>query len=196
MAASAGVTRVVMLSGVGGSGKTTLWRGLAGALGERAVFVPELVIFEDPALADIADAFRSKRYPSSAMLLDGWARLLRSHAGADWIVVDGSWVLLAEDLPWAMASWDAIVDHARQLVDIAGGTEAVTVLHLDVSPATAVARRRVRDGVDVDVAEVRAGAERVAAIYAAAGIVPEVIAADGGPDAARRDTLRRLLARP
>jgi len=145
------------------------------------------------------------------MLLDGLSRVLAAHRDARWIVHDGSWVTLAEDLPWATASWDAVVDYARRVADSSGD---LTVVHLEGSITAAVARRRARDGDEryarslaharsylgddtmSDVEVVAAGAERIAAIHAAAGIVPITIDADAGPDAALAAALRGLLARP
>lgn len=108
-------SRIVLFAGRAAVGKSTLSASL-GRLLPDAVFVPEMVFFDWPDLADIGDAFRRKDYPSPELLLDGWSRILRAVDGSQWIVHDGCWVPLGEDLPWA--SSDAIVEFARRTFEI------------------------------------------------------------------------------
>lgn len=108
-------SRLVLLAGRAAVGKTTLSTALAQVLPDAA-FVPELVFFDVPELADIGDAFRRKEYPGPELLLDGWSRILAANRRATWIVHDGCWVPLGEDLPWATS--DAVVDFARRMFEI------------------------------------------------------------------------------
>jgi predicted kinase len=130
-----------------GAGKSTLSRALAARLGASAEFVEEDALFRLPELASLADHFRRKDYPSADVLLSSFAAFLAARPAVDWIVNDGSWLLLAEDLPWAQASWGALVDYARRLRSAVfdAGLEPL-VLFLDAPPSVAVARARKRDG--------------------------------------------------
>jgi predicted kinase len=130
-----------------GAGKSTLSRALAAWLGPRAEFVEEDALFRLPELEGLADHFRRKDYPSAGVLLASFADFLAARPAVDWIVNDGSWVLLAEDLPWAQASWEALVDYARRLRSAVfdAGLEPL-VFFLDAPPEVAVARARRRDG--------------------------------------------------
>ena len=122
-------SRLVLLAGRAAVGKSTLSSSLTRLLPEAA-FVPELVFFEWSELDDIGDAFRRKDYPGPDLLLDGWSRILRAVDGALWIVHDGCWVPLGEDLPWA--SWDAIIDFADRTFELAAPYDPVVFfLHGD-----------------------------------------------------------------
>ena len=121
--------RLVLVAGRAAVGKSTLATAMASHLPEAA-FVPELVFFEWPELGDIGDAFRRKDYPGPELLLDGWSRILRAVEGAQWIVHDGCWIPLGEDLPWA--SWDKVVEFARRTFEIAAPYDpTVFFLHGD-----------------------------------------------------------------
>ena len=202
--------RLVMVGGVSpGIGKSTLSSAIAGALeqrGESVAFIEELACLDLP---DIADAFRTKNFPGPAQLLDAFRRLLESAPDSDWIVHDGCWVPLAEDLPWAQDSWDAIVGFARDLKRVTDDYRPIVFfLHGDLAEARG--RQLARDGyekVDAYVSYVRsftplrqwrdaeplalaqAYANRLRSIWTDAGWELVDISADGSPT----DVLKRAL---
>jgi thymidylate kinase len=131
-----------------GAGKSTLSRALAPALAEagRSVeFVEEDALFRLPELAWLADRFRRRDFPSAGDLLAAFEAYLAARPDVEWIVNDGSWVLLAEDLPWAQRSREELVAYTRRLRELAAPHDPV-VFFLDAPAAVAVARARVRDG--------------------------------------------------
>ena len=133
-----------------GAGKSTLSRALAAALGERGEaveFVEEEALFRLPELAPLAERFLRKDFPGPDDLLAAFEAFLAARPSVDWIVNDGSWVLLGEDLPWAQASWEAVVGYARGLreVVVERGLEP-RLLFLDAPVEVAVERARRRDG--------------------------------------------------
>ena len=133
-----------------GAGKSTLSRALAATLAERGgtvEFVEEEAMFRLPELAPLADRFRHKDFPGPEDLLSSFEAFLAARPPVDWIVNDGSWVLLAEDLPWAQSSWSMLVDYADRLREevVRSGHEPF-VFFVDTPPEVAVARARVRDG--------------------------------------------------
>ena len=138
----------VQFAGTGpGAGKTTLSRALAARL-DGAEHVPEDALFSLPELGSLADAFRAKRYPGPDELLAAFERFLAARSpDLRWIVNDGSWLLLAEDLPWAQASWSAIADFSARLRELAEPWNPVVVF-LDTPVARAIARARERDGAE------------------------------------------------
>src|SRR5688500_18631106 len=158
--------RLVLVAGRAAVGKTTLSESLAQYLPEAA-FVPELVFFEWPELADIGTAFRRKEYPSAELLLDGWSRILEAVGGAPWIVHVGCWVPLGEDLPWA--SPDAVVDFARRTVEIAA-PYAPTVFFLHGDEAQIRPRIAARGWGDPPPGEAQAWSDRIHRLLTAAGV--------------------------
>ena len=138
----------VQFAGTGpGAGKTTLSRALAARLA-GAEHVPEDALFSLPELAPLAATFRAGRHPGPGELLDSFARFLAARPPeVRWIVNDGSWLLLAEDLDWAQSAWAGIVDFSMRLRELAAPWHPV-VLYVDTPVDVAVARARVRDGVE------------------------------------------------
>src|SRR5215472_6491819 len=206
--------RLVMFAGTGAAvGKTSVSTALAETLrrrGHKTVFVPELVIFDWPELADLADAFRRRAYPDAGALLGGFSRLLEGLPAAEWIVFDGNWVLLAEDLPWAQASWEDTVAFARGLRERTTHRYHLTVVYLQLDPAEVISRHRRRDGkaafsrwlnylrrlpalqLDPDTPPVevaRAWSRRLREIWVAAGQPLQCVPAVGTPD----EVLARVL---
>jgi hypothetical protein len=160
------VSRIVMFAGRAAVGKSTLAASLARQLPESA-FVPEMVFFEWTELADIGDAFRRKDYPDAQLLLDGWSRILRAVDGAQWIVHDGCWVPLGEDLPWA--SWDAIVEFARRTFEIAAPYDpALFFLHGDEEQIRP--RIKERGWTDPPPCDAQEWSDRLHRILTAAGV--------------------------
>jgi hypothetical protein len=155
-----------MLAGRAAVGKSTLAASLARHLPDTA-FVPETVFFEWPELADIGDAFRRKDYPGPELLLDGWSRILRAADGAKWIVHDGCWVPLGEDLPWATC--DAIVDFARRTFEIAAPYDPI-LLYLHGDEEQIRPRIEARGWVDPPPCDAREWSERLHRILTAAGV--------------------------
>jgi hypothetical protein len=141
----------VQLAGTsGGAGKTTLSRALAAAIAERGrtvELVEELPIFELPELLPLGDRFLRKDFPGPDDLLESCAAYLEARPAVEWVIEDGSWVALAEDIPWAQASWVDLVDYARRLRALIDrcGFEPV-VLWVDTPADVALVRRRERDG--------------------------------------------------
>ena len=108
----------------------------------------EDALFSLPELSSLAQAFRSKRYPGPEELLAAFDAFLAARsADLRWIVNDGSWLLLAEDLPWAQASWSAIAAFSARLRAMADAWNPV-VLYVDTPVERAMARARARDGAE------------------------------------------------
>ena len=136
-------TRLVLVTGTCiGIGKTTLAAGLVSALEHAGIdgeLVSEHVIFERQDFFGLAEAFRRRQFPGPEDLLAGWSRLVASFPPERCVVHDGSWMPLAEDLPWAQESWGAIVGYTRRLLEIAAELDPM-VLFLEGSAETALAR--------------------------------------------------------
>lgn len=100
-----------MISGSGpGAGKSTLARRLEREFarsGRKVRVWPESALFEWTELADLADRFRRRDYPTADHLLDAFERVAGATAADTVWVQDWSWPDLAEDLPWA-AELDAL----------------------------------------------------------------------------------------
>jgi hypothetical protein len=191
--------RLVLFAGRAAVGKSTLSASLASALPDVA-FVPEMVFFEWPELADIGDAFRRKDFPGPELLLDGWSRVLRVASGGSasarapvpaWIVHDGCWVPLGEDLPWA--TWDAIVDFARRTFDLSAPHDPVVFfLHGDdaqIRPRIAARGWSADSQVDAD-----AWSDRLHRILTTAGVAVTDLDATQPADKVLADALAVLLA--
>jgi hypothetical protein len=138
-----------MFSSVGpGAGKTTLSRHLASGLekrGDTVRYFADSVLFEEPALEDLARAFRTRRFPGPGQLLDGLAALLHLAGNPDWIILETNWMLGGEDLPWGQRSWQAIVSYTRDLMRVAADYDP-TVMHLELDLAESLRRAEQRDG--------------------------------------------------
>lgn len=220
------VGRLILFSGTsGGVGKTTVARSLHRELerrGSHAAFVPENVIFENPDLSHLAEAFVNKDFPSAEALLDGFRitfeQVLRTH---DWVVHDGSWLVTGEDLPWGQESWDAIVSYGRRLWEAALEiSEQPTVVYLSADVDTVLERfagregperyrawatsmRRlpayahIPEGGDLQVlrALIETFAGRVLDIWHAAGVPLAEVAATADPQTVTDDVLRVLASR-
>ena len=182
-------SRLVLFAGRAAVGKSTLSTALAERL-PGAVFVPELVFFEWPLLADIGDAFRRKDYPGPDLLLDGWARILRSVEGAPWIVHDGCWVPLGEDLPWA--TWDAIVDFGRRTLELSAARRPV-VFFLHGDEAQIRPRIEARGHAVPPTCDDEAWADRLHRILTAAGADLVELDATRSAEAVLRDALGALV---
>jgi energy-coupling factor transporter ATP-binding protein EcfA2 len=184
------IGRLVLFAGRAAVGKSTLSASLAQVLPE-ATLVPEMVFFEWPELEDIGDAFRRKDYPSAELLLDGWSRLLRTVRGAPWIVHDGCWVPLGEDLPWA--SWDAIVEFTRRTFEIAAPYDPVVFfLHGDEEQIRP--RIEARGWADSPSSDGQEWADKLHRILTTAGVEITDLDASRAPDAVLRDALAVLAA--
>lgn len=180
--------RLVLFAGRAAVGKSTLSASLAQLL-PGAAFVPEMVFFEWPELADIGDAFRRKDYPSAELLLDGWSRILRTVGGASWIVHDGCWVPLGEDLPWA--SWDAIVDFTRRTFEIAAPYHP-TVFFLHGDEEQIRPRIEARGWTDPPPCSAQEWADKLHRILTAAGVDITDLDATRPADAVLHDALSVL----
>ena len=107
-----------MITGSGpGAGKTTLAERLRAAFEDRhctARLWPEKALFKWEILADLADRFRRREYPSADDLIGVLSHVLSS-ADSDltWIQ-DWSWVDIAEDLPWAAHDLSALDTFSRR----------------------------------------------------------------------------------
>ena len=180
--------RLVLFAGRAAVGKSTLSAALARLLPDAA-FVPEMVFFDWPELADIGDAFRRKDYPNPELLLDGWSRILRTVGHAPWIVHDGCWVPLGEDLPWA--SWDAIVEFTRRTFEIAAPYDP-TVFFLHGDEEQIRPRIEARGWTDPPPCSGQEWAERLHRILTTAGVDITDLDATRPADAVLRDALAVL----
>jgi hypothetical protein len=104
--------RLVMLSGsCAGIGKSTLAEGLARRLEDAGATVDlfgEHQIFARVDFADVAEAFRSRDFPTPERFLPTYARIFDGFRAAHaWGVFDWHCAGMAADLPWAMR------DHGR-----------------------------------------------------------------------------------
>jgi hypothetical protein len=183
--------RILLFAGRAAVGKSTLSASLAQRLPDAA-FVPEMVFFEWRELADIGDAFRRKDYPGPQLLLDGWSRMLRAVDGAQWIVHDGCWVPLGEDLPWA--SWDAIVEFARGAFEIAAPYDP-TLFFLHGDEDQIRPRINARGWTDPPPCHAQEWSDRLHRILTAAGVDITDLDATQPAEAVLRDALA-ALARP
>lgn len=143
------MARLVMFSSVGpGAGKTTLSLRLASGLeesGDTVRYFADSVLFEEPALEALADAFRTRQFPRPGQLLNGLAALLHLAGNPDWIILETNWMLGGEDLPWAQRSWETIVSYTRDLMRVAAAYDP-TVIHLELDLAESLRRAEQRDG--------------------------------------------------
>lgn len=147
---------LVMMAGPPGAGKSTLAASLCTELGVRAMLLAEEAVFERPEFAAVGEAFRTKTFPDTDMMLAAYTAIFASaHQRTASIVADWSCVGMIEDLPCAqpdrasvtsriataVADRAVLESHARD-VRLAWGGRAI-LLVLDVPIGTA--SRRVVD---------------------------------------------------
>ena len=212
-----GRRRVVMFASAGpAAGKTTVSKLLVEKLaewGQLAAWVPDSALFDWPELADLADAFRCRRYPGPELLLDGLSRLMEATADSPWVVFETNWLLIAEDLAWAQASWGDLVAFAREVRRLISARADAVVIFLDLDLAEALERQRRRDGdvaferwigymrrlpalgLPPDAAPievVRSWSCRLAALWRASGQALTKVSAAGTPDEVLGEVLAGL----
>jgi hypothetical protein len=134
--------RLVMLSGVSmGIGKSTLAGGLARRLeesGQAADFFGEHHLFTRRDFADVAEAFRTREFPTPELFLRGYARVFDGfRAAGAWGIFDWYCAGMAADLPWAMHDRDRLTQLCRDVRRLADDLDPVLLdLAGDVRMAT------------------------------------------------------------
>lgn len=151
--------QLVMMEGPPGAGKSTLAANTARSLGPRADLVTDASLFERAEFADVANAYRTRVWPTAEMLLSAYARVIdRARQEQQIVVADFSAVGLAEELPWAQpdrisvttnvldarADPDVLEAHARDVLTIA---KTAVLFVLDVPVAVGVRRRHAQRGI-------------------------------------------------
>ncbi len=105
-----------MMGGPPGSGKSTLADGLVRTLGPRTFAFGEERLFELGEFASVAEAFRTKTFPDTAMMLDAYQRFVdRVRDGVDIVVCDWSCVGMIEDLPCAQHDGTSSTAHRPEM---------------------------------------------------------------------------------
>ena len=143
---------LVMMEGPPGSGKSTLADGLIAALGPRAMRFGEKELFEVSEFSEVAVAFRTKTFPDTTMMLDGYRTFVERVRGeTDVVVFDWSCVGMIEDLPCAQADRTSVTTHhpemradpvvlAAHARDVRTLANDAVLLVLDTPIATALGR--------------------------------------------------------
>lgn len=115
-------SRFVMTTGVAvGIGKSTLCVGLvtrAGLAGLEVELVDEGQIFSRPAFVEIGRAFRDRTYPTAEMMLQGYTRLVSELGPNRAVLFEWSCLGMVSDLPWAEGRPDALLRHARDVLEL------------------------------------------------------------------------------
>lgn len=118
------MAQVVMVYGIGpGIGQSTLGEGIVAALDHGDFVREDDAVFVRPEFAEVGRQFRrcqarepGAEYPSPGMLEEAYRRLVEGVVTSGRTgVMDWSFIDLAEDLPWAEASLDALVEHSRRV---------------------------------------------------------------------------------
>jgi hypothetical protein len=134
--------RLVMLSGsCGGVGRSTLAEGLAHRLAEAGATVDlfgEHQIFTRADFAEVAEAFRSRAFPTPEVFLPTYARMFDGFRAANaWGVFDWYCAGMAGDLPWAMRDRDRLTRLCLDVRELADDMDPVLLdLVGDVRTAT------------------------------------------------------------
>lgn len=161
--------RLVVIHGVcAGMGQSTLFEGLRTLdLVPRADYLEEdtepsvrhagyPAHFDRPEFAEVAERFLRHNadrtagvgHPPARMLEAFWQRLVDDARTAGRSIISGlSFIDLAEDLDWAMASEAALHDHSRAVLQIVAPLEPV-MLELEGDVAIALARAARQRGWD------------------------------------------------
>jgi len=140
------VPTLIMITGAApGAGKTTLANGLAAEIDGRHLPAEEL-IFERAEFRAVGDCFRHKVHPGPTLLEDAYGRLVTTIDESRTVVVlDGSFVDLAEDLSWAMESEPELHAHSRRMRKVLSGIRTVTVF-VDADVTEGIRRREAQHG--------------------------------------------------
>lgn len=208
---------VIVVGSCVGIGKSTFTRALVdelGRCGHDALLVPEVDVLNDPALVSLAAGFQTRTYPTSEAILEHLERKFADLPAVDFVVDDGCWLLLAEDLPWAQSSWQDFVDFTHSLLTLARRLDPI-VLFLEVSASEAALRRVGRDGRDAHASWLRAmrrlpalerwrgdsdenlltaWAERLRGVWTDAGACLVVVTGEGSTQDAVAEVLPLLLS--
>jgi hypothetical protein len=143
---------IVMMEGFAGAGKSTLAKGLAGSLGDRALLFDDAALFTTPEFETVARAFREKAFPDPPMMLAAYRALFdRVRGRFELVVSDWSCVGMIEDLPCAQvdrtsttthlpgvrADMSVLSSHAR---DVRALVDTAILLVLDAPVATTITR--------------------------------------------------------
>ncbi|MEQ4208885.1 hypothetical protein [Actinopolymorpha sp. B9G3] len=134
--------RLAMLTGTcAGIGKSTLAEGLAHRLEEAGATVDlfgEHQIFTRADFADVAQAFRSREFPTPERFLPTYARIFDGFRTANaWGVFDWHCAGMAADLPWAMRDHGRLTRLCLDVRELAGDMDPVLLdLVGDVRTAT------------------------------------------------------------
>ncbi|GAA4983078.1 hypothetical protein [Actinopolymorpha pittospori] len=136
--------RLVMLSGsCAGIGKSTLAEGLTRRLEEAGATVDlfgEHQIFARADFVDVAEAFRSREFPTPELFLPTYARVFDGFRAANaWGVFDWHCAGMAADLPWAMRDHGRL---ARLCLDVRELAEDMDPVLLDLAGDVRTATER------------------------------------------------------
>jgi hypothetical protein len=136
---------LVMMAGPAGAGKSTLAGAICAWLGEACELLPEEAIFERHEFEEVGEAFRSKTFPDTQMMLVAYNRIFaRARDARTSIVADWSCIGMIEDLPCAQPDraalttrvagatpdLDVLVSHGRDVLQMWGGRAVLLDLHV------------------------------------------------------------------
>lgn len=128
----------ICMAGPAGAGKSTLADSLAEDLRRRGRSVDafgEEELFERPAFAAVARAFRSKEQPDPALFEDAYRAWLRGLPDGQIAVMDWAPSGMSGDLAWALSDRSAYLRHLRAVATLAGGRVILLQLRTPVSVA-------------------------------------------------------------
>lgn len=108
--------QLIMMEGPAGSGKSTLAEALVAHLrstGTSVDHLPEEAIFTRPEFAQVGQAFRTKNFPTTDLILTAYRRTFRAAATTDSsIIADWNAVGMIEDLPCAQPDRVSVTSNA------------------------------------------------------------------------------------